>query len=263
MITLSYSAMYLRDKIHWKLDHPIFYQKVESNPLTASDNPYPDITFSSEVLTEFEFHFDFKGSVSASQEVESMVKGLLEEVDNSYLPQSIKPLMEKAFRKEIQKYYKVNTGAEKHELNNASRQLPGIKQQVEYPCECRCRHRQLHSDGTVRMNRTELGIVIMHLNDTHRWPREKIADWMDELADSGEIDIDFPAPDEVDFDREAVNKKGLGSEWKKVGYITDECGLAVGQDLTFFKEFKVQEKSQIFIKTKKVKSLEAKLKEEE
>lgn len=90
----------------------------------------------------------------------------------------------------------VSVEKEKRYLFKETKKLPGTSQRVVLPCAC----------GPVS---EALRDAIMHLNDLHQWTRESIADWLDELADAGKIDIDFPTPDEIDFDRDAVNKKGL------------------------------------------------------
>lgn len=65
-------------------------------------------------------------------------------------------------------------------LNTMSRKLPGVYERTTYPCDC-------YPDDFTSVTRT----IIMHMNDKHEWPREHIADWLDNLADEGEIDIDF------------------------------------------------------------------------
>lgn len=59
-----------------------------------------------------------------------------------------------------------------------SRTLPGMAALVTCPCEF-----PTHED--------EAWIIIQHLNDNIGWSREKIADWLDELHDSGQINIEF------------------------------------------------------------------------
>lgn len=71
------------------------------------------------------------------------------------------------------------------EMAKAASQLPGAGQMVMCPG---CLEMRL----PIRPH--ELHNVIVHLNDRHRWGRNKIADWLDELADSGQINIDFPTP---------------------------------------------------------------------
>lgn len=69
-----------------------------------------------------------------------------------------------------------------------SNELPGMSAVVEYPCA---------GEECMRVP-TSLRTVIIHLNDIHKWTRENIADWLDELHDSGKINIEF----EVDVDSE-------------------------------------------------------------
>lgn len=63
--------------------------------------------------------------------------------------------------------------------------LPGVEEKVMCP--------NYHA----RLWRGSVYDTIIHLNDTHKWPREKIADWIDELADQG-YNFDFPDPEEPD-----------------------------------------------------------------
>lgn len=69
--------------------------------------------------------------------------------------------------------------------------LPGVQSYVDYPCHC--------MDGLVKATgqpvaKKTLSSVIIHLNDICGWSRDQIADWIDELADRGEINVDFPTP---------------------------------------------------------------------
>lgn len=61
-----------------------------------------------------------------------------------------------------------------------ARQLPGMTQSAYCPVK-KCGERAP----------TVLYYLIQHLNDSHKWTREKIADWLDEKMDAGEIDIEF------------------------------------------------------------------------
>lgn len=60
----------------------------------------------------------------------------------------------------------------------SAQRLPGVQQLVELPIRGRGASMFLSS-------------AIIELNDKYRWPREKIADWLDKLADEGKINIDF------------------------------------------------------------------------
>lgn len=75
--------------------------------------------------------------------------------------------------------------------------LPGVQTYVDYPCHC--------MDGLIKATgkpvaKKTLSSVIIHLNDICKWSRDQIADWIDELADRGEINVDFPTPGLDDID---------------------------------------------------------------
>lgn len=66
-------------------------------------------------------------------------------------------------------------------IQKASKELPGITTLVKSPCDCKRKY-----------DHFTLWSLIQHLNDEHKeWTREKIADWLDELHDSGEVNIEF------------------------------------------------------------------------
>jgi len=60
-------------------------------------------------------------------------------------------------------------------LANKANELPGIKTLVDLPCECG----QYALSGMTY----SLHTAIMHLNDNHKWTRERIADWVDTIPD--------------------------------------------------------------------------------
>lgn len=74
-----------------------------------------------------------------------------------------------------------------NQLQDLASQLPGVQIQVGYPCAC-----------GMAPKRNSLINIIMHLNDVEKWDRERIADWLDELHDSGEVNIEFETPDADD-----------------------------------------------------------------
>lgn len=56
--------------------------------------------------------------------------------------------------------------------------LPVLRQRVRYPCSC-----------INLSDYDDLADVIVHPNDVDKWSREQIADWLDELHDSGVVNI--------------------------------------------------------------------------
>ena len=62
----------------------------------------------------------------------------------------------------------------------ASWSLPGIREHVF--CPCRCENYRL---------KKSIHSIIIHLNDSDKWSREEIADWIDKLHDDGIINAEF------------------------------------------------------------------------
>lgn len=77
--------------------------------------------------------------------------------------------------------------------SNPRRQIeqacPGLEEHVQAPCDC---YAESPEDAV-------LSAVIMHLNDKHAWPREQIADWLDDLDVDLSIDLESaPTPTRSD-----------------------------------------------------------------
>lgn len=65
-----------------------------------------------------------------------------------------------------------------------------LNNEVKYPCECYGEEvRGFDNKKSQPKISQDLGSMIMHLNDGHKWTRERIADWLDELHDSGVVNI--------------------------------------------------------------------------
>ncbi len=149
-------------------------------------------------------------------------------------------------------------GVSSHGVERKSRKLPGVMNEVVKPCTCYDNYMVAKEHGMAIGPAAErtglLWNVIQHLNDSHsEWTREKIADWMDELHDAGEIDIEFkpdfdakekPVLDDSDADNvqfnDTVEKNPLPAGWKPLGY-TIEKNVDIKADLDkaskAFKEF--------------------------
>lgn len=83
---------------------------------------------------------------------------------------------------------------QENEVAKASRSLPGMLTLVETPdADCA----RICAQGWGR-NELSLWRMIQHLNDGHQWTRERIADWIDELHDSGVINAEFSQWNEGD-----------------------------------------------------------------
>lgn len=57
-----------------------------------------------------------------------------------------------------------------------AKQLPGVHKVANYPCDCL----RIGKQG-------KLIHIIIHLNDNHKWTRDRIADWLETL----DIDLEF------------------------------------------------------------------------
>lgn len=68
-------------------------------------------------------------------------------------------------------------------LSILSEKLPGVKELVRYPC----------AHGKSSSTMSSVWSTVQHLNDIDKWTREEIADWLDMLHDSGQINIEFNA----------------------------------------------------------------------
>lgn len=71
-----------------------------------------------------------------------------------------------------------------YELEEA---LPGTEATVHCPGGI--------TDPGIRCTARSIWLQVQHLNDFHRWSREKIADWIDELIEAG-YDLSFKVPEE-------------------------------------------------------------------
>lgn len=67
------------------------------------------------------------------------------------------------------------------EFAEMSHSLPGVREKVNAPCDC---HDLSGIQHTIRN-------IIMHLNDSHHWTRNAIADWLESL----DVDLEFKAVD--------------------------------------------------------------------
>jgi hypothetical protein len=85
----------------------------------------------------------------------------------------------------------------KPSVSTKSRQLPGMDHKVKCPLLGHKIGDHFLFDGTKKTifctdkNPVSLWSQVQHLNDEHKWTREQIADWLDELHDSGEVNLEF------------------------------------------------------------------------
>jgi len=75
------------------------------------------------------------------------------------------------------------------ELTVLSRSLPCMDELVTNPAI---------AAKYAETNKMSLRDTIMILNDTYEWSREKIADWLDNLHESGRLDLSFAGKSQVE-----------------------------------------------------------------
>lgn len=77
--------------------------------------------------------------------------------------------------------------SEDHSLSLMATELPGVEVRVKSPCDKPC-----GDSGKVKT----IYKIIVHLNDVHKWPRERVADWLDSVDDPEQgIDLAFNMPE--------------------------------------------------------------------
>lgn len=70
--------------------------------------------------------------------------------------------------------------SEYNEQERLKEAIPGLNQSVSCP-------ESYHIDEADGPSESSLWLMVQHLNDTHKWSREKIADWLETL----DVDISF------------------------------------------------------------------------
>lgn len=167
-----------------------------------------------------------------------------------------------AFQKLIAKFVadsisnkvKVTAKIENQSIASLSRNLPGAHSWVAYPCECVTNGYTwiagYNADGTpvketIFPETSPLYDVIIHLNDICKWSREKIADWIDELHDSGKINAEFQPWNEdpekpveqnpcaeigVSEAKIYLAPQGGLDGWQEVGYTSDPIEIKFETD---------------------------------
>ncbi len=102
-----------------------------------------------------------------------------------------------------------------------SKKLPGIDTVVSLPCNDKCNW-YVKYDG-----KASIRTAVIHLNDYHKWSREKIADWLDLLQERDGIDLTFKVEDDTVESTTTENEEAEAAyaaalkEWQNVGHTTD------------------------------------------
>lgn len=76
----------------------------------------------------------------------------------------------------------------KAELSALAQRLPGRGFKIQRcPADDNC--------PATYISQSDLLSVVIHLNDFHKWDRDKVADWADKLHDDGVVDLSFKEKD--------------------------------------------------------------------
>lgn len=96
-------------------------------------------------------------------------------------------------------------------ISSLSRNLPAAKELIQSPC-------RPGEPGEAPCGRSTDFVfnIIIHLNDYHRWSRDRIADWIDELHDKGIINAEFQSwEEEAEKDESEKNMLLEKMSWGK------------------------------------------------
>jgi hypothetical protein len=128
-------------------------------------------------------------------------------------------------------------------VNEVANKLPGMNTKVDCPND-NC----FDSITKETYYSARLYGMIQHLNDHHKWTREKIADWLDELHDAGTINIEFdsePIKIEQKEYRESYKsyiapvgngpmqisyQSKLDITWEEIGYTTENFPYSIKKE---------------------------------
>lgn len=97
-----------------------------------------------------------------------------------------------------------------------SNSLPAMKSRVDHPQK----HMRFLTSHKGCPDSSSLKHMVIHLNDVHKWTREQIADWMDELHDAGLIDIEFKVDADTELPPESI-KLMDNAEYIKVSKVDE------------------------------------------
>jgi hypothetical protein len=146
------------------------------------------------------------------------------------------------------------------EVSRTSKKLPGMNYITDYPCGCKRLEDTVDEYGwhlrrvTDEPVRGTLWGAVQHLNDKHKeWSRERIADWLDELHESGKVNLEFqpwgedePVEEEVAHQLSDEQKKELLSKIKPANSIS--FSLPKAEFTPQGEEKEIQDVSQYFKK---------------
>lgn len=243
-MTFEYSGIYMEQ--NFKLDSSFFkcsYKvngKADSVTTIISDNYlYSQVEYGEEIgLLASNFAKTIANKEKFPSQVEQMIYEEIVKVHNQS-KMLVNPAMEIVLPSSAQ-----SATMKKATFWSESQKLPGVQNKVFYPCPCRTHGlKTVNVKGEIEYKekndtKDTIWSIIQHLNDYEKWSREKIADWLDELHDSGEVNLEFESWDENAEDEPVEDKKKFvptkfpdvafsiedlkAQGWQEVGYIKDD-----------------------------------------
>lgn len=96
------------------------------------------------------------------------------------------------------KYLTYKTAAGHSSIAQIANTLPGVMEEVPHPAklspEERCQWEGDPESDFLTKHKVRIKTLIMHLNDSHKWTREQIADWLETL----DVDLSFKTKENED-----------------------------------------------------------------
>lgn len=133
------------------------------------------------ILEEYIFSLDDALLTNLNSMCYHLAERILKENSNypdalfSYFYDNLKAIVDKGISKATNMSW---PAVKMPDVSTMARGLPGMQVEVYSPCFHFVEKQRLYN-------------LIQHLNDKHKWKREKIADWLDKLMDVDGIDLTF------------------------------------------------------------------------
>lgn len=206
-VSVYYNAMMMRDEIEIRLGSD--YTRTALDISNYAEHPSSQYNILFKVVSQAVSFFVSKGLLPYS-DAEATANLALTKLMKAY--QGSEPIV---FGKSAIFGGEITTGAMAPDLSTIipyrepvaqkAKKLPGMEFRTECPGEFL---------GNPCVYKDRLYHMVQHLNDEHRWTRESIADFLDELHDSGQVNLEFQPwdeePPEAPKTIEAVDKYAKG-----------------------------------------------------
>jgi hypothetical protein len=190
---------YPKVMVTWYIESAIFAKTIEVIIYLNGQATTVKYTLSEEILKQAETEsFEFiKANIAGKLAQELAFKHPLNQSQEHYVYSELLAMFSNGSPAE--KYAHTYAGTD--QFSTLASKLPAVDQMVKHPSL----GDPLSYVGKLlkcKDNREmPLQAMVIHLNDHHKWTRERIADWIDDLHDSGIIDAEFHIETEVEDER--------------------------------------------------------------